>query len=62
MENDAERMEGAVGAAYDDEVLSAGWAEIPCVEPPVREVAARHHEPSDEEVAGFLARLYAAQE
>lgn len=47
---------------YDDEVLSAGWMEVPRIEPRLEEVAAARHEPSAREVEGFLARLYAAQE
>ncbi|MDQ5906994.1 MAG: hypothetical protein QG590_1476 [Pseudomonadota bacterium] len=48
--------------AYDDEVLNAGWADVPRVEPRLEEVAAARHEPAEREVEGFLARLYAAQE
>ena len=47
---------------YDDEVLSAGWAEVPRIEPRLEEVAVARHEPSECEVEGFMARLYAAQE
>lgn len=46
--------------AYDDEVLNAGWAEVPRVEPRLQEVAVARHEP-DTDVDGYLARLYAAQ-
>ena len=48
--------------AYDDEVLNAGWAEVPRLEPRLQEVPVSHREPSEGEVEGFLARLYAAQE
>ena len=52
--------------AYDDEVLNAGWAEVPClesrIEPRLETVVASRHEPVEREVEGFLARLYAAQE
>lgn len=47
---------------YDDEVLNAGWADVPRVEPRMEEVAVTRHEPSEYEIEGFLARLYAAQE
>lgn len=53
---------GAASAGYDDEVLNAGWAEVPRVEPRLEEVVSARHEPSEREVEGFLARLYAAQE
>ena len=48
--------------AYDDEVLNAGWTDVPRVEPRLEEVVASRHEPAEREVEGFLARLYAAQE
>jgi hypothetical protein len=52
--------------AYDEEVLNASWADVPSiearVEPRLEEVAVARHEPSEREVEGFLARLYAAQE
>lgn len=52
--------------AYDEEVLNAGWTEVPSIasriEPRLEEVAVARHEPSESELAGFLARLYAAQE
>lgn len=48
--------------AYDEEVLNAGWAEVPRIEPRLEEVVAANHEPAEHEVEGFLARLYAAQE
>lgn len=48
--------------AYDDEVLNAGWAEVPHLEPRLQELPVSHREPSEGEVEGFLARLYAAQE
>lgn len=47
---------------YDDEVLNAGWADVPRIEPRLEELAATRHEPSECEIEGFLARLYAAQE
>lgn len=52
--------EGSV--AYDDEVLNAGWTDIPRLEPRLAEVLADRHEPAEQDVEGFLARLYAAQE
>jgi hypothetical protein len=48
--------------AYDEEVLNAGWAEVPRIEPRLEEVAVANHAPAEREVEGFLARLYAAQE
>ena len=48
--------------AYDDEVLNAGWAEVPRIEPRLEEIVAARHEPAAREVEGFMARLYAAQE
>ena len=60
MEMDAGRVVEAGVVAYDDEVLNAGWAEVPRVEPRLQEVAAERHEPVDD-VDGYLARLYAAQ-
>ncbi len=48
--------------AYDDEVLNAGWAEVPRIEPRLQEAVVTRHEPGEREVEGFLARLYAAQE
>lgn len=52
--------------AYDEEVLNAGWTDVPSlgarIEPRLEEVAVARHEPSEREVEGFLARLYAAQE
>lgn len=52
--------------AYDDEVLNAGWAEVPPlesrVEPRLETVVSSRHEPAEREVESFLARLYAAQE
>ncbi len=48
--------------AYDDEVLNAGWAEVPRLERRLQEVPVSHRGPREGEVEGFLARLYAAQE
>lgn len=45
---------------YDDEVLNAGWAEVPQVEPRLQEAAVARRE-RDTDVEGYLARLYAAQ-
>lgn len=47
---------------YDDEVLNAGWTDVPRVEPRLEEVVVARHEPSEREIEGFMARLYAAQE
>ncbi len=48
--------------AYDDEVLNAGWAEVPEVSAGNPAPAEAHQLPNDREVDAFLARLYAAQE
>lgn len=48
--------------AYDDEVLNAGWAEVPRVEPRLEEAVASRQTPDERDLEGFLARLYAAQE
>lgn len=54
---------GGYGEAYGDEVLNAGWAEVPRIEARLETVAASgRHEPADVDVAGFMARLYACQE
>lgn len=60
MEMDSGRVVTELGVVYDDEVLNAGWAEVPRVEPRLQEVAVARHEP-DSDVDGYLARLYAAQ-
>lgn len=60
MEMDSGRVATEHGVVYDDEVLNAGWAEVPRVEPRLQEVAVARHEP-DSDVDGYLARLYAAQ-
>lgn len=60
METDSGRVVTERGVVYDDEVLNAGWAEVPRVEPRLQEVAVARHEP-DTDVDGYLARLYAAQ-
>jgi hypothetical protein len=47
-------------------VLNAGWTDVPPmasrIEPRLEEVAVACHEPSEQELEGFLARIYAAQE
>ena len=50
------------GCGYDDEVLNAGWAEVPEVSAGNPAPAEAHQLPNDREVDAFLARLYAAQE
>lgn len=64
----------ALGPGYSEEVLSAGWTEVPRAETPVLAVAAVAEAGSFEEMAapmaappgfdvdGFLARVYASQE
>lgn len=53
---------GKCFCTYDEEVLNAGWAEVPPIEPRLEQVVMARHEPSAREVEDFLARLYAAQE
>lgn len=60
MEMDSGKVAAELGVVYDDEVLHAGWAEVPRVEPRLQEVAVARHA-RDADVDGYLARLYAAQ-
>lgn len=60
MEMDSGKLIAEQEVVYDDEVLNAGWAEVPRVAPRLQEVAIARHEP-DVDVDGYLARLYAAQ-
>jgi len=54
---------GGYGEAYGDEVLNAGWADVPRIEARLEEVvASTRREPARTEIEGFLARLYASQE
>lgn len=54
---------GSYGEAYGDEVLNAGWAEVPRIEARLEEVVvSTHREPVNADVDGFMARLYAFQE
>lgn len=46
---------------YDDEVLNAGWAEVPRVEPRLQEAVAERHDPAAVDAEAFLARLYEAE-
>ncbi len=46
---------------YDEEVLSAGWAEVPRVAPQLQEVAVARHVAHEEDAEAFLARVYAAE-
>ena len=50
------------GSGYDDEVLNAGWAELPAVSADHTAPPEAHQVPDDRDVDAFLARLYAAQE
>jgi hypothetical protein len=51
------------GEVYGDEVLNAGWAEVPRIEARLEEVAVSARcEPARVDVDGFMARLYAFQE
>ena len=57
---------GSHGERYGDEVLNAGWAEVPRVEDRLEErleevVNTTHREPTKAEVDGFMARLYTYQ-
>lgn len=50
------------GEAYGDEVLNAGWAEVPRIELRLEEVVvSARHESVKVDVEGFLARLYVNQ-
>lgn len=63
MEMSSGRVFGEDLDAYGDEVLNAGWAEVPRVEARTETVAAAaRREPAAADVAGFMARLYACQE
>ena len=54
---------GSYGEAYGDEVLNAGWAEVPRIEARLEEaVVSARREPAKADVEGFMARLYACQE
>ena len=54
---------GSDGEVYGDEVLNAGWAEVPRIEARLEEVAvSARREPARVDVDGFMARLYAFQE
>ena len=63
MEMDSgKRIAGESFCAYDDEVLNAGWADFPRIEPCLEEVIVANHGPAAPDIEGFLARLYASQE
>lgn len=67
MEMSTGRVCGAEGSpygeAYGEEVLSAGWTEVPRLAPRLEEVVvAARHEPVNADIEGFLARIYANQE
>ena len=54
---------GSYGEAYGDEVMNAGWAEVPRIETRLEEVVvSTRREPAKADVEGFMARLYACQE
>jgi hypothetical protein len=54
---------GGDGDVYGDEVLNAGWAEVPRIEARLEEVVvSARREPAGVDVDGFMARLYAFQE
>lgn len=49
--------------SYGDEVLNAGWAEVPRIEARLEEVVvSAHYEAAKSDIEGFMARLYACQE
>lgn len=56
------RLEDESSPRYGDEVLQAGWVDLPRVEPQLQEHRAETHREVTEDVEGFLARLYASQE
>lgn len=60
METDTGRVLEAAVVAYDDEVLNAGWAEVPQIEARLQERTVVRETPAGD-VDGYLARLYAAQ-
>jgi hypothetical protein len=48
---------------YGDEVLNAGWAEVPRIEVRLAPVAASPgRNTASTDIEGFMARLYASQE
>lgn len=54
---------GGYGEVDGDEVLNAGWAEVPRSEARLEEaVVSAHREPARADIEGFMARLYACQE
>lgn len=53
---------GGYGEAYGDEVLNAGWADVPRIEARVETVAVAATVSERSDIEGFLARLYASQE
>ena len=55
------RREDPLTERYDEEVLHAGWTELPRLEPRLEVVTPSLPE-SRMDVAGYLATFYAAQE
>jgi hypothetical protein len=54
---------GGYGEAYGDEVLSAGWTDVPPIEARLQEVVvAARREPAKADIEGFMARLHLRQE
>lgn len=48
--------------AYGDEVLNAGWTDVPCIEARLEEVAvATHGAPASVDIETVMACLYAYQ-
>lgn len=63
MEMDSGKVitEEGVAPSYDDEVLNAGWADIPQVAPQLQVAVAAHADSQEQDAEAFLARLYAAE-
>lgn len=50
------------GEVYGDEVLNAGWTDVPRIEADRETPVCIRHEPALPDVDAFMARLYASQE
>lgn len=63
MEMSTGRTQETDPGIYGDEVLNAGWAEVPCIEARLEHVAVTSgQQPATTDIEGFMARLYACQE
>lgn len=56
------RSEDEASPRYGDEVMRAGWVDIPRVEPGLQEHPVTRPVEPPADVGGFLARLYLSQE